>query len=306
MRAVGGYAASLAYGRLPFYAALLWPLGRLPYHTSLVVWEFCSALALVSFVMLWPVTRRRVTALACAWSVPVALVFLFAQDDLFLLLVIATLFRWHDRRPLAGGLLASLLSIKFHLFLFLPLLLVGQRRWRMGAGFLLGCAILILMSFAVGGAAWPVQMAQVLSSRAILTKEYVMPNLRGLLAAFTDRIAPEILLDLVVGGVVFRIVRRPDFQIGMAATLVGSLLVSHHAGPEDCVVLIPALLVIGEKSGSGMVVYCLTLLSPALYAFLSFGGFLSALTVLAIGSILVILNRQLFRLRSPVPAGGPG
>jgi hypothetical protein len=305
MRDIGASRPSLSYGRLPFYAALVWPLGHLPYQKSLVVWEVLNAVALVTFVILWPVTRWQMTALACAWSIPAALVLLFAQDDLFLLVVIAMLFRWHDSRPLASGLLASFLSIKFHLFLLLPLLLIGQRRWRMGLGFSLGCAILIVMSFAVGGAAWPVEMARVLSSREILTREYVMPNIRGLLSAFTDRITPEILLDLVFGGIVFSIVRRADFQIGMAATLVGSLLVSHHAGPEDCVVLIPALLVIGERSQSGMVVYCLVLLSPAFYAFLSFGGVLSALTVLAIGSILVVLYSQLFRLCSPLQAARP-
>jgi hypothetical protein len=83
-----------------------------------------------------------------------------------------------------------------------------------------------------------------------------------------------------------------DFEIGMAAVLTGSLLVSHHAGPEDCVVLIPALLALGERSQSATVVYCLALLSPAFYAFLSFGGLLSEITVLAIGSILFVLYRK--------------
>jgi hypothetical protein len=306
MREIGATRPSLSYGRLPFYAALVWPLGLVPYQKSLIAWEVCSGIALVSFVILWPVTRRQMTVLACAWSVPAALVFLFAQDDFFLLVVLAMLFRWHDSRPLASGLLATLLSIKFHLFLLLPLFLIAQRRWWMGLGFLLGCTTLVVMSFAVGGAAWPAQMARVLSSREILTREYVMPNIRGLLSAFTDRITPEILLSLVVGGFVFRIVQRADFRIGMAAVLVGSLLVSHHAGPEDCVVLIPALLVLGEGSQSGLAVYCLILLSPVVYAFLSFGGFLSALTVLAIGSILVVLYRQLFLLRAPLPATGTG
>jgi hypothetical protein len=157
--------------------------------------------------------------------------------------------------------------------------------------------MLIVMSFAVAGRAWPVEMARVLSSHEILTKEYVMPNIRGLLSAFTDRITLEILLDLVIGGIVFRIVRRADFQVGMAATLVGSLLVSHHAGPEDCVVLIPALLLIGERSNSRTILYCFILLSPVFYAFLSFGGFLSTVSVLAIASILVVL----WRMRAPGP-----
>ncbi len=299
IRAIGGYGAYLSFVRLPFYAAILWPLGRLPYHTSVFVWEACSAIALSVFVFLWPINGRAFTAAVCAWSFPVLMTFAFAEDDLWLLVIIAVLFRWRDVRPTTCGVIASLLSIKFHLFLLFPLLLIGQRRWEMMRGFLIGCFVLISVSFAVGGLTWPIELSHLLSTKAILPNEYAMPNLRGLLSGVTDQIAPELFLDILVAAVVFRILRRASFEIGMAATLVGSLLVSHHAGPEDCVVLIPALLVLGETGRPVIVLFCLLLLSPICYMFFSFGGCVSAAGVLGISSILAVLYWQ----RAFVPAG---
>src|SRR5260370_27661460 len=141
VKAIGASGGDeLIYSRPPFVAAFMAPLGKLPYRVSLLTFQALSSLALIGFILLWPNSNPWVTALICAWSLPMALVFGFVRDDTFLLSLLALAFRLYKQRPWITGVLLSLLGIKFHLFLLLPLLFLGQRRWRMAAGFATGCA----------------------------------------------------------------------------------------------------------------------------------------------------------------------
>jgi hypothetical protein len=53
---VGG--ESLQFTRPPYYAVLLWPLGRLPYRLSYAMWQSLSLAAVIAFVCLWPQANR--------------------------------------------------------------------------------------------------------------------------------------------------------------------------------------------------------------------------------------------------------
>jgi hypothetical protein len=274
IKALGAYGAGLQYVRLPFYAGLLSPLARLPYRAAIAVWQCISILAMLGFVLLWRIPDRATTVLACGWSLPVIMVFLLAQDVTLLLFLLALAVRLADReKPVASGLLLSLLSIKFNLFLLLPVLLFGQRLWKIAAGFALGCVMLILASFWVGGANWPVQLAKTLSSPVISPREFVMPNLRGLLSLMTDRLWPEVVCAVTIVAALLFVIRRADFHLGLAGTIVGSLLVSHHAGPQDCALLLPAILIlIANASGNATEMLCLAMISPIPYVFLILKG----------------------------------
>jgi len=138
IKANGTYGGDeLIYSRPPFVAVMMAPLAKLPYRASLVTFEAISCFALLGFIALWPGSSVGMKAVACAWSIPVALNFGFAREGTILMLILALAFRQYERRPLTSGLILSLLGIKFHLFLLLPLLLTGQRRWRMAIGFTL-------------------------------------------------------------------------------------------------------------------------------------------------------------------------
>ncbi len=232
---------ALQFTRLPWVAAVLWPLGRLPYAAAYVVFQALSLAALAAFLALWPRPRMNV-ALACAWSVPLSFAFAQAQDVTFLLLWVALAWRWHEKRPWAAGAVLALCSAKFHLFLLLPLLIVGQRRWRMGGGLLGGGAALAAVSFAVAGPRWPVAYAASLMDPRINPGESFMPTLRGLVVGWPGAMAWEIVLGLAVAAAVWGVARRGDFAAGMGAVLVGGLLVAHHAYMADLTLLIPALL----------------------------------------------------------------
>lgn len=262
--AAGMASPVLQFLRLPWVAAALWPLGRLPYPGAYALYQALSLAALGAFLALWPRPRLPV-ALACAWSVPLSFALAQAQDATFLLVWVALAMRWHDKRPGAAGAVLALCSAKFHLFLLLPLLIAGQRRWRMGGGLLAGGAALAAASFAVAGAAWPARYLATLTDPRINPGETFMPTLRGLVAPLPYAVAWEVALGLAAAAAVWRVVRRGDFTAGLGAVLVGGVLVARHAYLADLTLLIPALVPALAGARGWLRWLILALLAPVWY-----------------------------------------
>jgi hypothetical protein len=81
----------------------------------------------------------------------VAANFANAQDVTFLLLWAAlAVVLVRGGADFAAGLVLALCAQKFHLLVFLPVLIVAARRWRLGAGLVAGSAVLLALSFAAG------------------------------------------------------------------------------------------------------------------------------------------------------------
>jgi hypothetical protein len=291
IKAMGGYGDQFLFVRLPFCALLHAPLALLPYRAAAAVWGAISLAAVAGFVLLWPLTDRKTTLLACCWSLPLAFDFVFGKDTAVLILLVAIAFRLYEERPAAAGLVLSLLAMKYHLFFPLPLLIVAQRRWKIAGGFLAGAAALACISFVAGGWDWPLRLLE-LRAQQTSPNEYLMPNLRGLVEPFTNRLWPELLLDLPVAAAVWAIARRADFEYGMAAVLTGGMLMSHHAAVYDCVALIPALLIVAARSGGAAPArryLSLLLLTPLPYVMVTFGRVPGTITRLAVAAVLACL-----------------
>ena len=225
--------------------------------------------------------------LACCWSLPLLLGIALGQDLTFLLLVLAVSLRIHSTRPIVAGTLLSLCAIKFNLFLMLPLLIVGQRRWRMLAGVMVGGAATTAVSFAAAGADWPRRYLGLLTMGRISPEEQIMPNLHAMLLGVPYQRVIEPLLGVVAAGAVWLVAVRSSFAYGLAAALVGGLLVSHHAYPQDCTLLIPALLVVLSRSSNWLLNYlCVVLFTPWAYLRLIQGDELN-LVRLSIAALLV-------------------
>jgi len=271
--ALGASNARMLPGRLPFYYAALAPLARLPYHLALAVWDGSTVLATALFVWLSPKTKRAPLAGACCWSLPLMFSTAIGQDVGFVLLILAfTLRTLASRRTLLAGLILSLCLIKFHLFLLLPLLFLGKREWRLASGFLLGSAALSLLSF-VAGWDWP-RAYVALNLRAISEDSRLMPTLHSLTAHLPARDAVELVLAVAVIGLVWRVVRRADFEVALGATLLGGLLLTRHAYMQDCGMLVGSLVTLFQRPGNVVVHNCaLVLLLPMPYVlFFTQGG----------------------------------
>jgi hypothetical protein len=85
--------------------------------------------------------------------------------------------------------------------------------------------------------------------------------------------------------------------------IIGSLLVSHHAGPQDCALLVPAHLLISTRVTSNLVQgLVLIMLVPIPYVALVAGRGASAITQLLLISLVLVLFVETYRTRSPADA----
>jgi hypothetical protein len=233
--AAGGYRPSLLFVRLPVFALLLWPLAQLPYEWAYAVWSALRSCALVGFILAWPHTPRRSTALACAWFVPLFITLARGQDTVLLLFWIAVAECLAPRRPFAAGLALAMCAAKFNLFLLLPLFLWVHRR-RLIPGFLAGGAGLLALSFASAGWRWPLAYLAVLRNPVIRTNHPVNFHYMPLPGPVAMALAA-----LTALAAVYAIVRLGD-RMALGVMLVGGLLLSYHAGVYDLVLLLPAAL----------------------------------------------------------------
>jgi hypothetical protein len=255
---------SLCFTRLPFYAALLWPLGRLPFETAYLVWWVIRIAALLVFVELWNIPSRGGTLLFTMLSVPVFAALVSGQDTLFLLLLIALALCFHEKgKDFAAGFALSLCAIKFHLFVLAPLLLWRQPLHRMRAGFVTGAAALATLSFAVEGWQWPVEYFRILTNGRVHPEAETMPNLHGLLAGLPQAPYLEALAAAAVVAGAWISLRDMSFRQGFAVVLLGGLLLSYHSYVMDAVILLPALLIVIAEIPRAWIKTCSALmLSP--------------------------------------------
>jgi hypothetical protein len=269
-RPLGDSPQFMMYQRFPYYAALVSPLRFLGYRQAYWVWQAISLAAALVFLMFWPGQPRWVTAIACCWSIPLANCFIMGQDVTLLLAVLAvSLALFFGGRHFAAGCLMALCSIKFHLFITFPLLILIRRLWRFGAGSAVGGAVLLAASFAVQGWRWPVDYVRMLRLPTSTPSYRLMPNLNGLFAGYPHDAwvtALEVCLVLAAAALVMW---RGRITIALAAMLLSGLLLSYHAFIADAVLLIPAgLLLLRDKASRAHPAVGAVLLSP-----LAFIGF---------------------------------
>jgi hypothetical protein len=260
----------LVFPRLPYYAELISPLRFLGYRQAYWVWQGISLAAVLAFLAFWPGQPRWVMAIACCWSIPLANCFVMGQDVTLVLAVLAaSLGLFFRGRHFAAGCLIALCSIKFQLFLTLPLLIVTRRLWRFGAGSVTGGAVLLAASFAVQGWRWPEAYLRMLQLPITTPSYSLMPNLNGLLSSHPHGIAVTALtacLVLAAGGLAMW---RGRITVAIAAMLLSGLLLSYHAFIADAVLLIPAgLLLLRDKASFAHRASGMILVSPL--AFLGF------------------------------------
>jgi hypothetical protein len=260
----------MMYQRFPYYAALVAPLRWLPYLQAYWVWQGVSLAAALIFLALWPGQPRWFKAIACCWSIPLANCFVMGQDVTLVLAVLAISIALFFRgRHFAAGCLMALCSIKFHLFVTLPLLVLTRRLWRFGAGSVTGGAVLLAASFLVQGWRWPAEYVRMLRLPRSTPSYSLMPNLNGLLSGHPHGSGLMAAAACVVLAAAALVMWRGKITVAIAATLLSGLLLSYHAFIADAVLLIPVgLLLMRDKSSRAHRALGAILLSPL--AFLGF------------------------------------
>jgi hypothetical protein len=264
LRATAWTAPSIAASsRLPAFAFVLRPLGKLKYLRAYTVWQGLSLASLVVFFVIWPTPDRGLLLFAGCWSFPLFADLAGGQDVALLLLIVAIAWCCSRASPFLAGAVLALATLKFHLFLLIPIFLIAQRRWRTLIGASLATGLILAGCFAAAGRNWVPRYVHVIMQGQTNPNVRAMPNLHGLLEGLPRNLAWEVVGAVLIATAVFWIARRAHYPVGFSVALVGSLLVSHHAYAADMLLLLPALLILSSEVPSASVRFlCLLLLSP--------------------------------------------
>ena len=257
---------TVVYIRPPFYAALLKPLAAFPYRTAYAIFSLATFSSILWFVIRF---SKECSALPffAAVSVPFLCALCDGQDTPFLLAILGiSILLTRRGKDFSAGLILSLCAIKFHLFLFLPVLWLLKKRWRMLGGAACGTIVLTLLGMLVAGADSAQQYVKVLlwpHFLALFAPQLIgtagidpginpsptgMPNLHGLVAILHGDARLEFLLVAVVVMAFFWMTQKTNnYELLFAASLVCGLLISFHSEIVDDVVLFPVfVLVLGS------------------------------------------------------------
>ena len=251
---------SKRYIRPPYYVMMFWPLGRLPYRAAYAGFVLMNLAALLLFLRIW---RFEVAAiLACALFLPLEWSFGLGQDAPIMMTIVAGAAQLIQRRQdFAGGALLALFTVKPHLFLFLPVVLIAQRKYRALAGLAVGGAALYLLAAAFVGIDWPLKsMAAALSNEATFVPS--TPGVAGLLRKLH---APGwLLLPAVMAGIsmVYQRARTIDWLPAVALAIAAGVVFAPRAQVYDgsfflllllLVAATPALVVIAGVAAIAVV-----------------------------------------------------
>ena len=292
---------TVIYSRPPLYAALLKPIGALPYRTAYAIFEALNLAALCVFLWCWA-RRDRLLLILGAISIPVATAFANGQDVLLLVLLCAA--AWElDRRGKSFwcGAILPLLSIKFHFFLFIPAVLIVQKRWRMLSGAALTGGVLFLVAAVAQGWNWPAEYAHFLRTAEITPTGFTMPNMRGLLIATVgDRPRLEWILAAALAVIViYAVARIRDFGPALALAIAAGLLTSHHAYVQDAslLLLIPVMAPNLRRSRK----IALALIAPPIYFLLMADGPVSGAMPAGLLVLFAVIAAEAVRKDASVP-----
>lgn len=257
----GSYMPAVTFVRLPFYAVLLKPLHWLEYRTAWALFLLANFLCALWFFskFLWPDFPAFLLGAA---FLPVYAALANGQDVWFVaaLFGLAVLLA-RQGCELAAGAILSVCSIKPHLFVFVPVVLLIHRKWRILAGGVAGAAAQVAISAVFEGWDWVGRFLTAIGDPRVHPRAEVMPTLRGM-TEMTG--APPwlfwLLAGMVAGGVVLAAIRCRSTEVALAAALAGGLLANYHAYLPDAVLLLVAFVLLRRQGLAGMPLWLFVLL----------------------------------------------
>jgi hypothetical protein len=235
------------YTRLPWVALIWRPLTRLSYANAAHMFTAIMVACLVGFVWTRPHAERAPAAMALCWSVPAVSAITIGQDAPLVLLLVGMGQILIRSSPVVAGVLFALGSIKWHLIFLVPVVLLVRKEWRVLSGFLTASIVLLLICFVIQGRLWPFDYFSVLQMPEITRYPTIMPNLTGILWKVPSRLYGEIPASLIVVGLAVWSARKTASYEAVVLSLVGSLLISQHAYPQDALMVMPVAILLAAR-----------------------------------------------------------
>ncbi len=305
---VVGHAIDLYHYSYPPVAMVLTaPLGLLPYPVAWLAWQVLGWLAFAT--ALRRLSPRYWLVVALAWPA-VMINALGGQIGCWIAAITAWGLLLLPRRPVAAGLLLSLLVIKPQLAWLVPLALLVGREWRaFGAMAVGGIALLALTTLCFGVAIWPDYLDQAQTLKQFILEDgtgtwhrmiSVFVLVRHLGAPLVLAYGAQALASLATAWIVLAAWHRGSplrMHFLIAGMLVGSIYVSDY----DCVMLaFPAAALWRHVTGNVRLVIVLTASIPLVAAALAVA------TGVAVGTLMLWpILAILYRLDREAPALRP-
>jgi hypothetical protein len=273
----GQFGESWMFVRFPFYAILLWPFGQLPYSAAWRAFLGVCTAAIAAGTALLPLPNRKFGYALLIFCLPAGAGLLNGQDVAIVYFFFALGgFLLSRGYAFSAGSVWAFLAIKPHLFVFLPLVLLYRRDWRVLGGGALGGAVLLILSFVVGGPEWPAQLRTVLTRPALHSWDQ-MPNLHLFFGPHVAREWISIPAGVCLAALLWPIQKKWPGWVGLLAAVPAGILVTSHVYISDCLLLLPfsAWLLheaavpwqrgVAFASLTPIVYFCLILTPPAAY-----------------------------------------
>jgi hypothetical protein len=276
------------FGRPTFYGFFLKPLTLLPYRSAYALFQLLSLAAFLAFLRL---NRGNLPLIPLTMvSVPLIANFVNGQDVTLILLFCSVALALAARgKDFAAGLVLTLCAIKLHFFIFVPLVVLIQKRWRIVAGGFAGGIVLMSLSLAGGGIELQRRLLEEMRKPEHSPYPGSMPNLRSLTG--DDRVWFILLAVCVTACVVYLVSKSESLPQATGWALIGGLLISVHAYAQDCLLVLFAFALLHETVGPKIRALFYTAVLPFIYLALLCGEPYSRIFPLL---ILVILIAQVF------------
>lgn len=285
----------------PTYLFAVWPLGWLTFGTAYLAWD-CVTLAL--FLLAVFGTGARTPLFWFVLLAPVTVLTLVqGQNGLLTSALIVGGMRLMRDRPIMGGVLLGLATIKPQLGALLPLALIAAGYWRTFAA---AAATALLLAAAAGLAfgweIWPAWLHAVSGHAAYLDRSvnnYLKPTIMANLVLFgvAEPVAHAIqaAVGVAVAVIVVLCFRRGATDLSIAALQIGTYLAMPYVFRYDMPMLVNGiLLLVRNRARTGRPVslieagiIALGLLAPALNTLTTRFFYVSGLTSLLLFGLVV-------------------
>jgi hypothetical protein len=243
----------LPYLHPPYYGLVIAPLGLLSFHQAYVVISAVSAGLLAASVLILARASglgRAGTAIAAAMAaafLPVFVVFVQGQSDMFILLPLSlSLLFWVRGQEGWAGVCAGLALAKPQLLILVPLLFLVRRSWRALAGYAGAALALVLASLPLFGVeGWAAYVGKI--SPWVVAGDHNFPitgqtvySLRGLLElAPGGRPVALLLLAVVAVATILSLAwRAAPRGLDLAFVASASLVLSPYQNLHDLSLLV--------------------------------------------------------------------
>jgi hypothetical protein len=231
----------------PTLAWFVAPFAILPFATGYALW---NVLLVASLLVTWWLTVPpstwlvRLGHLAFAVALP-SVAFGLLLGQVVIVVAAAVSISWwllRRNRPLAAGLVLSLIALKPQLALMVPVVLLVAGHWRAFLGWAAGSLVMLGAALAAVGIGGLQRYASLLADSAhapgamMVYPQLTLPGLLG--SGFVAAVA-QVLVIAVILGLVWRR-RGSGLEFPFAAGLCASLLIASFLHPQDVAVLLPA------------------------------------------------------------------